>query len=54
MVGFLDQIAQPNELLERGMRETLQAITWSQCVSKLKTVSDRNSMHTPKYLFIRN
>ena len=52
--GFLDRIAQPNERQKRGMREKLQGIKWSQCVSRLKTDSDGNSMYPPKHLFYIN
>ncbi len=52
--GFLDRIAQPNQLLESEMRGASQVVKWSQCVSRLKTVLDNNSMYTPKYLFNRN
>ena len=52
--GFLDRITQPNERQKRGMREKLQGIKWSQCVSRLKTDSDRNSMYPPKHLFYIN
>jgi len=54
VVGFLDRIAQPNERLESGMRGEEQCIKWSQSVSRLKTILDRNSMCTPKCLFNSN
>ena len=52
--GFLDRIAQPNQRLESGMSGASQVVKWSQCVSRLKTISDRNSIYTPKYLFDMN
>ena len=54
VVGFLDRIAQPNQLLESGMGGASQVVKWSQCVSRLKTVLNRNSMNTHKCLFNRN
>ena len=52
--GFLDRIAQPNQRLESGMSGASQVVKWSQCVSRLKTVLNRNSMNTRKFLFNRN
>ena len=48
VVGFLDRIAQPNKLLESGMGGASQVVKWSQCVSRLKTDSDGNSMYMHK------
>jgi hypothetical protein len=38
VVGFLDQIAQPNQQLESGTRGASQGVKWSQSVSRIKTV----------------
>ena len=48
VVGFLDRIAQSNQLLESVMRGASQVVKWSQCVSRFKTDSDGNLMYTPK------
>ena len=53
VVGFLDRIAQSNQLLESVMRGASQVVKWSQCVSRFKTDSDGNSMYKPKCLFNR-
>ena len=52
--GFLDRIVQPNQRIESGMSGASQVVKWSQCVSRLKTVLNINSMYTPKCLFNRN
>jgi len=52
--GFLDRIAKPNERLESAMRGAPQCIKWSLSDSKLKTILDRNSLYTPKYLLDSN
>jgi hypothetical protein len=50
--GFLNRIAQPNRRLECAIRGAAHCIKWSQSVSRLKTILDRNSIYKPKCLFI--
>ena len=44
VVGFLDKIAQTNQQLESGTRGASQVVKWSQSVSRLKIILDRNSI----------
>ena len=54
VVGFLDRIDQTNQRLENGMRGASQGIKWSQSVSRLETVIDRNPLYISKGLLQRN